>query len=77
MILDRNGRELAVSMMTQSLFVDPNHVQDVDELAADLAPILQISEEEIKKDVAQGGGFVWVKRYLGYNEEKLRELGGY
>ena len=72
-ILDRNGRELAVSMMTQSLFVDPNHVQDVDELAADLAPILQISEEEIKKDVAQGGGFVWVKRYLGYNEEKQVE----
>ena len=27
-ILDRNGKELAVSSMTKSLFVDPNHVFD-------------------------------------------------
>lgn len=72
-ILDRNGRELAVSMMTKSLFVDPNHVQDADELAGWLAPILQLTEEEIKNDIAQGGGFVWVKRYLSYNEEKQVE----
>ena len=25
-ILDRNGKELAVSSMTKSLFIDPNHV---------------------------------------------------
>ena len=27
-ILDRNGRELAASTMTKSLFVDPNHVEN-------------------------------------------------
>ena len=27
-ILDRNGKELAVSSMTKSLFVDPNHVSE-------------------------------------------------
>jgi len=68
-ILDRNGREMAVSMMTKSLFVDPNHVQDADQLAADLAPLVHLTEAEIKADIAQGGGFVWVKRYLDYQEE--------
>ena len=67
-ILDRNGRELAVSMMTQSLFVDPNHVQDADQLARDLAPLIGQREVDIKADIAQGGGFVWVKRYLEYAE---------
>ena len=67
-ILDRNGRELAVSMMTQSLFVDPNHVQDADQLARDLAPLIGLREADIKADIAQGGGFVWVKRYLEYTE---------
>jgi stage V sporulation protein D (sporulation-specific penicillin-binding protein) len=69
-ILDRNGRELAVSMMTKSLFIDPNHVQDADQLARDLAPLVHLTEEQIKADIAQGGGFVWVKRYLDYQEEK-------
>ena len=27
-ILDRNGRELAVSTMTKSLYIDPSHVEN-------------------------------------------------
>ena len=34
-IVDRNGRELAVSTMTKSLFVDPNHVENAEQLAKD------------------------------------------
>lgn len=63
-ILDRNGRELAVSLMTKSLFVDPNSVQDANDVAARLAPLIQVPESEILADIAQGGGFVWVKHYL-------------
>lgn len=63
-ILDRNGKELAVSIMTRSLFVDPSHVKDPETLADDLAPLISVSREEILKDIAQGGGFVWVKRLL-------------
>ncbi len=69
-ILDRNGRELAVSTLTQSLFVDPGHVKDADALAAQLSPLIHVSEEEIKSDIAQGGGFVWVKRRLEPEEVK-------
>lgn len=74
-IYDRNGRELAVSMLTKSLFVDPSNVKDADQLAADLAPILLVSEAEIKADIAQGGGFVWIKRRLEHDEaDKVQQL---
>lgn len=74
-ILDRNGRELAVSTMTKSLFIDPDHVTDPDQIAADLAPILGISEEAILDDIDYGGGFVWVKRRLENSEyEAVKKL---
>ena len=50
-IIDRNGRELAVSTMTKSLFVDPNHVENPEELARDLAPLVDKTEEEILEDI--------------------------
>lgn len=70
-ILDRNGKELAVSSMTRSLFIDPNHVyesHDPAEIAADIAPLLGLTEQEILDDIAVGGGFVWVKRRLEHSE---------
>ncbi len=74
-IIDRNGRELAVSTMTKSLFVDPNHVEDPKTLAADLAPLIGKSEEEILDDIAIGGGFAWVKRRMEHPEaEAVRQL---
>ena len=74
-IIDRNGRELAVSTMTKSLFVDPNHVDNPEELAADLAPLTGKTEEEILEDIAVGGGFSWVKRRMEQAEyEAIRTL---
>lgn len=63
-IFDRNGRELAVSLMTKSLYVDPSQVKNPDELAMDLSGILGLSVEDIKEKISRGGGFVWVKRCL-------------
>ncbi len=74
-IVDRNGRELAVSTMTKSLFVDPNHVENPAQLAKDLAPLVGKSEEDILEDIAVGGGFSWVKRRLEQSEyEAIRVL---
>ncbi len=74
-IYDRNGRELAVSMMKKSLFVDPSNVKDANQLAADLSPIVMVSEAEIQEDIAKGGGFVWVKRWLEPDEaDKVQTL---
>ena len=63
-ITDRNGREMAVSLMTKSLYIDPNHVKDPETLASDLAPLINMSEQELLDDISAGGGFVWVKRRM-------------
>ena len=74
-IIDRNGRELAVSTMTKSLFVDPNHVENPEELARDLAPLVGKTEQEILDDISVGGGFSWVKRRMEQSEyEAVRTL---
>lgn len=74
-IVDRNGRELAVSTMTKSLFIDPNHVENPTQLAADLAPLVDKTEEELLSDIRAGGGFSWVKRRLEQAEyEAIRSL---
>lgn len=69
-ILDRNGRELAVSLMMKSLFIDPNNVEKgkEDEVAAKLAPLIGLKQETIRRDIEQGGGFVWVKHFLSTDE---------
>lgn len=75
-ILDCNGRELAASTMTKSLFVDPNHVGDRKiQLAKDLAPLVRKTEEEVLEDIDVGGGFSWVKRRLEQSEyEAIRKM---
>lgn len=74
-ITDRNGTELAVSSKMKSLFVDPNHVKDPAQLAADLAPLIDESEQDILDKIAEGGGFVWVKRRLPQDQyEAARDM---
>ena len=75
-IVDRNGRELAVSTMTKSLFVDPNHVENPEQLAKDLAPLVGKTEEDILQNyIGVGGGFVWVKRRMEQAEyEAIRKM---
>ena len=78
-ILDRNGEELAVSIMSKSLYVDPKQMDDNPEmwprgqqpqrdprrLAADLlAPVLKIKADELYSDFSNGGRFLWIKRAM-------------
>ncbi len=74
-ILDRSGRELAVSTMTKSLYVDPNHVKEPEVLASELAPLIGLTEQQVLDDIAEGGGFQWVKHHLPQEEyEAVRQL---
>ncbi|VBB05315.1 Hypothetical protein LUCI_0522 [Lucifera butyrica] len=64
-IYDRNGKELAVSRMTKSLYANPSHLNpDPDTVAAWLAPVLDLKQAVIKARLEQGGSFVWLKRML-------------
>ncbi len=74
-ILDRNGRDLAVSTMTKSLFIDPSHVENADAVAEDLAPLVGKTKEEVMEYIDVGGGFVWVKRRMEHAEyEAVRAM---
>ncbi|MDF2571169.1 MAG: spoVD 3 [Sporomusa sp.] len=63
-IYDRNGRELAVSSMTKSLYANPREIKDADALAGLLAPVLGINQANIKERLVTGASFIWIKRTL-------------
>ncbi len=50
-------------------------MENPQEVAANLAPLIGKSEQEILDDIAVGGGFVWVKRRMEQAEyEAVRQL---
>ena len=51
-ILDRNGRELAISRMAKSLVLNPSKVdeEEKEQLVADLAGILKLKPEDVRED---------------------------
>lgn len=71
-IYDCNGKELAVSLVMKSLFIDPDTLQksgkNQNQLVKELSKIISVPEEEIFEDIAKGGGFVWVKHFLSTDE---------
>jgi len=63
-IYDKDGRELAVSSMTKSLYANPSEIKDVDQAAGALASLVGMSPDEIKEKLVAGGQFIWIKRML-------------
>lgn len=87
-IVDRDGEELAVSIMTGSLYADPEMMRDgaevrakkgqrdVRRLSADImAPVLNMRADELYELFSPPGRFVWIKRTIDPKEEaKLHAL---
>jgi cell division protein FtsI (penicillin-binding protein 3) len=76
-ITDRNGRELAVSVNSLSVFANPSLVLQPERAAKALAPVLGISEEAVLGKIRGPGGrkFVWVARQLDRTQlERLEAL---
>jgi len=63
-ILDREGRELAVSVETRSLYAHPSRVADPQTLAARLAPVLGRSRAELLGRLRSDRPFVFLERFL-------------
>ncbi len=61
-ILDRNGAELAISVMVPSVYADPREVQDPGGAADALAPVLGMDRARIHEKLATDRHFVWLKR---------------
>ncbi len=63
-IYDRVGSELAVSIATKSIFVQPAKLKNPQKAAALLAPRVSRPASELKKLFASEKSFVWVRRQM-------------
>jgi cell division protein FtsI/penicillin-binding protein 2 len=64
-IVDREGREFAVSITTRSLYAHPPRLRkDADRAARMLAPYIARSESELRALLGSDEPFVWLKRRL-------------
>src|SRR6266540_3980049 len=61
-ILDREGRDLAVSVEVPSVYAISDDVEDAPAAASALAPLLRLPREKILERLTQAKGFVWIAR---------------
>ncbi|MBW2261381.1 MAG: transpeptidase family protein [Deltaproteobacteria bacterium] len=64
-ILDRNGAELAISVMVPSVYADPRDVRSPGAAAAALSPIIGVEEHVVLEKLMSNRHFVWLKRRAG------------
>ncbi|HSS45289.1 MAG TPA: penicillin-binding transpeptidase domain-containing protein, partial [Thermoanaerobaculia bacterium] len=63
-ILDREGRELAVSVEAFSIFAIPDEVESPRSVARALAPFLGVPAPAVEARLTQKRGFVWLARKI-------------
>ena len=73
-IYDRHGRELAISIASQSLFADPFLIKNPKQIAKKLSKLLGISYSSLYKKIKnKKRRFVWIKRNITDKEwEKVK-----
>ena len=70
-IYDANMKEMAISTMVSSLFVDPNHTENPQQVAADLAPIIGMSKEDAERKAIEALGLVHLENAKNRNPYDL------
>ena len=76
-LLDRQGRLLATSVQTRSLYLVPNLITNPEAVSGKLAAALGLSAEDLTERLTSQGNrhFLWVKRRLTDDEvDKIRGL---
>lgn len=76
-IYDRNMNELVVSVSTDSIYAIPSHVEDEDKenVAKQLAEILNIDEEVVLKKLTRKSSFEWIERKIDWHAaQKIKAL---
>ncbi|HMF55248.1 MAG TPA: penicillin-binding protein [Pyrinomonadaceae bacterium] len=79
LVLDRSGRELARSVDVESFFIVPGEIQEVDEVASRLAPLIGADGRALATKIrdAQGANrkFLWVARKVDHEQaERINAL---
>jgi len=63
-IFDARGRELAVSVEVDSVWVDPSRVENPEAMANQLSKVLEIDPKALVRSMDSAREFVWVARLL-------------
>ena len=63
-ILDRNGKELALSLAVDSVYADPSCLEDREVAARRLAKTLGIKTSVLRKRLDDDSHFVWIRRKI-------------
>lgn len=74
-IFDRNGNALAISVETESLYINPSIVRKSKEaaiVAQSLSDILEIPVEKIEEKIARETSFEYIKRHV--DDEKVAQI---
>ena len=75
-IYDKNGKELAMSSPSYSLYADPKILIEKKKIAEQVAKIISVSPREVMSKISDGSRrFVWLDRLLDATAaEKIRQL---
>jgi cell division protein FtsI (penicillin-binding protein 3) len=63
-IYDRNHAELAVSIEMDSCYAEPRSLENIDEAAGKLAPLIGLDRETVKRKLQGNRNFVWLQRRI-------------
>jgi cell division protein FtsI (penicillin-binding protein 3) len=74
-ILDREGKEMALSMNVPSIYGVPSLIENEEEVARSLAHFLDLDPKELQYKLSTNRHFVWIKRHVSPGEwERVKEL---
>ncbi|GAB6181883.1 stage V sporulation protein D [Desulfotomaculum defluvii] len=74
-ILDRNGNELVTSVSADSIYAIPNHIENPDQVASQIAPLLGMDVEKVKSVITKKSRFEWIKRKVDFEvSQKIKNL---
>lgn len=74
-IVDRAGRDLAMSMAAYSLYADPKIIENKKQVATKLAKVLGVSQPFVYSKIKGKKRFVWIKRMLDQETaDKIKKM---
>ncbi len=75
MIYDRNMKVFALSLKVFSVYAVPRQIKNKEEVAKQLAAMLDLDEEDVFAKLGRDKSFVWIKRRINEKEAKsIRKL---
>ncbi|MFQ5877897.1 MAG: penicillin-binding protein [Acidobacteriota bacterium] len=75
-ILDRNGKELALSLAVDSVYADPSCLEDPERAAPKLARVLGMRTSDVRRRLDCDRHFVWLRRKITPDlRDRIERLG--